>query len=285
MVLILESRSSHNCLSQGFSHIWCLISTYYFLFDGSLFLKFFQEYLLELFEVHPTICSTVDLTVQLSDHLFQLVILEGFHKELTPKKRNIYERNFKNFSEREFNDILKSTEWENIIMSDKSDPNLSMNNLHVFINFILDVLAPYKKLSKKELKLKSKPWINNKIQHLMKKRDQLPSKYSKLKQKDVQTAISLYNEYKLIRNKVTSTKHDNKLKYYKTFFEFNKNKMSSTWEGIRSIVNISNSSKKDIMIVNSEGKKVTYPKKITKLFSDHYADVAPNIDKKKLENT
>ena len=56
---------------------------------------------------------------------------------------------------------MKSTDWKNILMIDKSDPNLSMNNLHHFINSILDILAPYKKLSKKELKLKSKPWINN----------------------------------------------------------------------------------------------------------------------------
>ena len=61
-------------------------------------------------------------------------------------------------------------------------------------------------------------------------------------------------------------KRDNKLKYYKTFFE-------STWEGIRSIVNIRNSSKMDIMIVNSKGKKVTDPKKIAKLFNDHYANL------------
>ena len=75
-------------------------------------------------------------------------------------------------------------------------------------------------------------------------------------------------------------KRDNKLKYYKTFFESNKNKMSSTWKGIRYIVNISNSSKKDIMIVNSKGKKVTDPKKIAKLFNDHYDNVGPNIEKK-----
>ena len=121
-----------------------------------------------------------NLTVQLSDHLFQFIIHEGFHKELTPKKSNTHESNFKNFSEREFNDILKNNVWENILMIDKSDPNLSMNNLHVFINSILDVLASYRKLSKKELNLKSKPWINDEIQHLMKKRDKLLSKYSKL---------------------------------------------------------------------------------------------------------
>ena len=111
-----------------------------------------------------------NLTVQLSDHLFQFVILEGFHKELISKRTNIYERNFKNFSEHEFQDIMKSTGWNNILMIDKNDPNHSMNNLHLFINNILDILAPYKKLSKKELKLKTKQWINNETLFFMNKR-------------------------------------------------------------------------------------------------------------------
>ena len=165
-------------------------------------------------------------------------------------------------------------------MIDKSDLNLSMSNLHHFINSILDVLAPYKKLSKNELKLKSKPWINNEIQVLMKKRDKLLYKYSKHKLKNSHTAISLCNEYKVIRNKITTMKRVNKLEYYKKFFDSNKNKMSSIWKGIRSIVNISNTSKKDIMILDSNGKKITDPKKIAQLFNDHYASVGPNIDKK-----
>ena len=186
----------------------------------------------------------------------------------------------KNFSEQEFNDIMKSTDWKNILMIDKSDLNLSMSNLHHFINSILDVLAPYKKLSKKELKLKSKPWINNEIQFLMKKRDTFLYKYSKHKLKNSHTAISLYNEYKVMRNKITTMKCVNKLEYHKKFFDSNNNKMPSIWKGIRSIVNISNTSKKEIMIMDSNGKKITDPKKIAKLFNDHYASVGPNIDKK-----
>ena len=42
-----------------------------------------------------------NLAIQLSDHLFQFVILEGFYKDLTPKKTNIFEINFRNFSEQE----------------------------------------------------------------------------------------------------------------------------------------------------------------------------------------
>ena len=45
-----------------------------------------------------------NLTIQLSDHLLQFVILEGFFKELALKKINIFERNYQNFNEREFFD-------------------------------------------------------------------------------------------------------------------------------------------------------------------------------------
>ena len=98
-----------------------------------------------------------NLTIQLSDHLFQFVILEGFYKDHTTKKTNIFERNFKNFSEQEFNDKMKNPKWKYILRMDLNDPNLSMNNLHDYINKLLDMYAPYKKLSKKEIKLKSKP--------------------------------------------------------------------------------------------------------------------------------
>ena len=56
-----------------------------------------------------------NLTVQLADHLFQFVILEGFYKDLTPKKSNVYERNFRNFSEQEFNDEMKNSNWNLIL--------------------------------------------------------------------------------------------------------------------------------------------------------------------------
>ena len=147
-----------------------------------------------------------NLTIRLPDHLIQFVILEGFYKDLTPKKTNIFERNFRNFSEQEFNDKMKNTKWKYILKMDLNDPNLSMNNLHDYINGLLDIYAPYKKLSEKEIKLKSKPWISNEILSLMKKRDKLLSKYTKHKKNNPELASNLFNEYKLIRNNVTRLK-------------------------------------------------------------------------------
>ena len=153
-----------------------------------------------------------NLTIQLSDHLFQFVI---------------FERNFKNFSEQEFNDKMKNTKWKYILRMDLNDPNLSVNNLHGYINKLIDMYAPYKKHSKKEIKLKSKPWINNEIISLMKKGGKLLFKYTKHKKNNSELATNLYNEYKIIRNNVTTLKRDSKLQYYKKFFDLNKNKMST----------------------------------------------------------
>ena len=48
-----------------------------------------------------------NLTIQISDHLLQFVLLEGFFKEVLPKKINIYEHNFEHFNEREFRKLSK----------------------------------------------------------------------------------------------------------------------------------------------------------------------------------
>ena len=56
-----------------------------------------------------------NLAIQLSDHLFQFVILEGFFKEMVPKKLNLKERNFKHFNEREFVETINSIPWDEIL--------------------------------------------------------------------------------------------------------------------------------------------------------------------------
>ena len=71
-----------------------------------------------------------NLTIQLSDHLFQFTILEGFYKDIIPKKNNLFSRNFKHFNEREFYEILSNTDWNSILNIECNDPNNSMTNLY-----------------------------------------------------------------------------------------------------------------------------------------------------------
>ena len=155
-----------------------------------------------------------NITIQLSDHFFQFTILEGFFKELVPKHINLFERNFKKFNETKFNEALSKIEWNNILLLEMNDPNLSMNNFHQHINTLLDEYAPYRKITKKEYKLKSRPWITKEIQVLMDKRDKLLHKFNKLKNKEADSALNLYNEYKRLRNILTLKKRVSKKDYY-----------------------------------------------------------------------
>ena len=87
----------------------------------------------------------------------------------------------------------------------------------------MDEFAPFKKLNKNDIKLKSNPWINKEVQHLMWERDKLFMKFRNASNDDAKT--KLYNDYKKIRNKLTSLKRNNKQDYYNNYFEKNKKRL------------------------------------------------------------
>ena len=141
------------------------------------------------------------LKIQLADHLLQFALLEDFFQPYFQKKHNIKERNFKHFNEREFKETIDNIDIYNLLQLNKNDPNFSMENFHNHVNFILDEFAPFRKLNKREIKLKSKPWINKETLFLMWERDKLFSKYHKCK--NLINKPNLFSQYKFIRNDVT----------------------------------------------------------------------------------
>ena len=139
-------------------------------------------------------------------------------------------------------------------------------------------LHPSKKLNKREIKLKSKPWISKEILFLMWKRDKLFSKYYKCK--NPINKPNLFSQYKVIRNDVTKLKRDNKIKHYKNFFEVNKKKTSAIWKGIRSLVTMKSSNLNVITIIDKNGSLVTDPIIIANSFNEYFANVGPSIENK-----
>ena len=57
--------------------------------------------------------------------------------------------------------------WGYIFSFNAVEPTLSMNNMYNHIDIFLDEVAPYKQLTKKEIELKSKPWITIYIQQII----------------------------------------------------------------------------------------------------------------------
>ena len=204
--------------------------------------------------------------------------MEGFFKDLIPRKIKIKERNFKIFNENEFSKSIKNMNWEEILLLNNNDPNFSLETLYNRVNFILDEMAPYKTLSRKEYKLKSKPWITKEIQFLMWERDKIFHQYCK--EKDDQKRQILYNKFKNKRNNLTSIKRNSKKEYYKNYFSLNSKKSAAIWKGIRSLVKIKPTSQRDILILDDDGSLITDPNLIVNHFNKYFVNVGPTIDNK-----
>ena len=73
--------------------------------------------------------------------------------------------------------------------------------------------APLKKVNKKQVKLKTKPWVNRYIQKLIKYRNKLLRKLRKSHSKKTEEL------YKKFRNRVVSENRKSKIDYFNTYFQ------------------------------------------------------------------
>jgi len=153
-----------------------------------------------------------NLLIELSDHLIQFLLIEGYVKKRAVPVVNHYKRDFKHFNEREFEqEVINKINWEHVCNIKQGNPELSCNNFLKTLNYHLDEYAPFKKVTKNELMLMSKPWITNEILLKCKKRDALLKQKSK--EKNLDNITTLQNEYKKLRNEITKDKRDGKNKH------------------------------------------------------------------------
>ena len=74
-------------------------------------------------------------------------------------------------------------------------------------------------------------------------------------------------------------KGDSKTKYYNEYFEIHKEKAALIWNGIRSLVKLKSSSKKDISIIDDKGVIISDQKNICNHFNNYFVNIGHNIDK------
>ena len=82
-------------------------------------------------------------------------------------------------------------------------------NLHNLVN----KHCPQKKLNKRALKLKNKPWINFQIQRMMKIRDSLFQQFKSTKSPNDLKA------YKQFRNRIVNEIRESKKRYFHQYFD------------------------------------------------------------------
>ena len=150
---------------------------------------------------------------------------------------------------------------------------------NLYLQFILDEVvkthAPLKKLTKRDIKFRNKPWINSKIKKMMRIRDRI---LRKLKKNNNQSLIDLYKQF---RNRVSVSLNESKASYFYNYFQQNSNKMKKLWSGIKSVVSIKKSSNLNVInkLKDSNGNITSDPVVIAGIFNKFFVNVSHDITK------
>ena len=100
------------------------------------------------------------------------------------------------------------------------------------------------------------------------------------KETDETVLNNLWNQYKKLRNEITSDKRKSKKDYFHSYFEKNKQKSSDIWKGIRLLVNTKALKSSNIKLMDDQNNLISDPKKIANIFNDHFSTVGSNVDRK-----
>ena len=114
--------------------------------------------------------------------------------------------------------------------------NHSLANFMGKINGLVDKYIPLKKVSQKQFKQKFKPWISNKILKKIQQKNKIFKKFVRSKNADQKSLLK--DQFKLLKNEITSLTRESKTEYYKTYFSKNKENLFKIWKGIKEVINI-----------------------------------------------
>ena len=218
-----------------------------------------------------------NITASISDHFVQFCnIADFFTPSKTSKNSLRFGRNFRNFKNNEFQEDLLKIDWD-AYFRDKNTDNCTYF-LVKNIERLLDEMAPFKRLSNREIGLKQRPWITQDILKIMKERDDFHKLYVKEKKLDRKNVI--FRIYKSKINIVVKSIRQSRDKYYSDFFEQNKNNSKKTWEGIRDVINISKKTHTVPKNIFYKNKIHTDSENMSNCFNDFFVNIGNSVEAK-----
>ena len=218
-----------------------------------------------------------NLTCTVSDHLPQFHICP-IESKTSPQKHNIYRRNWSNFNRESFVQDFSIVDWNATINTELNDANHSFEAFNSKINELIDKHAPKRKLSNKEMRFLSKPWITKGIQTSINKRDTIFRKFKRLQNPILKsTQFDLYKSYRnLIKNLIWRSKKD----YLSKYFTEHSNNARKVWQGIRGIINVKNNNRFTPRCINTKDGPITDPALVANNFNNFFSSIGMQIQNK-----
>ena len=131
------------------------------------------------------------------------------------------------------------------------------------MNSLLSKYAPFKKISKYQLKFKTKPCITFGVQKSMPVKNKLLKKFITKKDPQIKAEI-----YKKNRNLLSTLMKESKQIYYAKYFESNWNNIRNTWKGIKTIISIKNITTTIPHSIEFNNRTITDPTTMSNVFNN-----------------
>ena len=216
-----------------------------------------------------------NITLSISDHLAQFLIIPYELNKKNKTNRVIYKRDFKNFDKENFILDFLDVDWNETLQLNKKDPNHSFTAFQERMNILMDKYIPLKRLTKKELQEKYKPWITGGIKKSIKRREQIYKKF--IRAKDPTTKAYYHEQFKFLRTQIVNICRESKKQHYQQFFENNIHNLKNTWKGIKEIINIKNKNKGQINAMSINNEICNDPLQIANHFNNYFSSIASNL--------
>ena len=211
-----------------------------------------------------------------TDHL---PVLVDYNLDFKKRKfqHTVTKRSFKNFTKELWNDCLSQQDWLDV--SECEDVNGMVEVFNENIKKALDLAAPVKTF---KIRSNHRFGLSDSTKELMKKRDRTRNSINKATKNGKNV---LLNQYKILRNKVTS-------QIRKENIDFNNNRIEEA-KNERELWNITNEvlnprKETDWNVINKDGKNVTEEEDVAEAFNDFFIEkvvqLKENIDKKLVED-
>ena len=195
----------------------------------------------------------------LTDHLPNFII---FHKSSSlPSSINLYKRDYSKFDKIALLNEIEEIDWEMTFPSDNNPTNM-FHSFYDKISTIVDKHIPIRKISKRQLKFNSKPWITSAIKKSIQVKNKLYRIYLKTK------SSYCHSKFKYYRNKLNHLLKIAKRQCYDNYFIQNVNDSKQLWKGIKEIIKTKpNTNQKSIKIFDNI-VEITDPKMIANAFNN-----------------
>ena len=211
-----------------------------------------------------------NLLSDISDHLPNFLVI---NKISTLKKDNIiYKRNYTKINQEKIVNELQKTDWSYLSLNCDNDPSIIFDSIYDKVIKVIDTYAPMEKISKKEAKFNTKPWITTALKTSIRIKNILYWKFLKNN--------SAYNhfKYKTYRNKLSILLKVTKRNNYQNYFRSNSSNLKKIWLGIKEIVNLNKKGSRGIPAKLKEGDlEITNVKEIANKFNKFFSLIGVNV--------